>query len=110
MKTCGHENGTTTFLKKNIREGVTLVFLRVLFFFIRNKTLHFSGTDIMNSLQLQSGSVYPMLKRMEADNLITSEKETGCPKKLGRPLKILYTVTPLGIEAGKFILNELVFG
>ena len=55
-----------------------------------------SGADIMNATGLSSGTLYPILARLENAGWLDSQWEEGDPSLLGRPRKRLYVVTGVG--------------
>ena len=60
------------------------------------------GADIIKITNQQSGVVYPALRRLEAEGLLSSFKENVDPKAVGRPSRTLFKQT----EAGKMDLDE----
>lgn len=64
------------------------------------------GTEIMESLGLPSGTVYPLLRRFEGYGWVKAEKETTPIQILGRPQRINYVVTPAGTSAMRQELEE----
>ena len=58
------------------------------------------GFDILDATGLESGTVYPILSRLENDGLLTStwEKEARAHKD-GRPARRYYSITPAGKAA-----------
>ena len=55
------------------------------------------GLEIMNHTRLSSGTVYPILRRLEAEGLTASEKEDPeLAKKAGRPSRRVHALTPGG--------------
>lgn len=58
------------------------------------------GYEIITEAQLLSGSVYPILRRLEAAGWLESREEPSPPA--GRPPRRFYTFTELGLrEAAK---------
>ncbi|WP_082928742.1 PadR family transcriptional regulator [Rhizobium bangladeshense] len=55
-----------------------------------------SGAEISRDTELASGSLYPILMRLEKAGWLSSEWEAGDPAKLGRPRRRYYRVTALG--------------
>ena len=55
-----------------------------------------SGADLARATKLKSGSLYPILLRLEAAGWLRSEWEAGDPAALGRPRRRFYEVTGLG--------------
>jgi DNA-binding PadR family transcriptional regulator len=58
------------------------------------------GLDIMDVTGLPSGTVYPALRRLERDALVTSHWEPEAEAtQAGRPARRYYEVTPEGTSA-----------
>lgn len=55
-----------------------------------------SGADIGRHTRLATGTLYPILLRLERAGLVISEWEGGNPSDLGRPRRRLYTLTGEG--------------
>ena len=68
-----------------------------------------SGADIARSTRLSSGTLYPILTRLEHAKWIQSQWEVGDPHELGRPRRRLYQVTALGARNSRKEFNELTF-
>lgn len=58
------------------------------------------GFDIMDATGLASGSVYPALRRLEREGLVTSRWEETDPddRGRGRPTRRVYRLTKAGTE------------
>ena len=54
------------------------------------------GLQLMAVTGLCSGTLYPLLARLEAAGLVAAEQERGAPRELGRPLRRYYLLTPAG--------------
>lgn len=54
------------------------------------------GADIMLTSGLSSGTLYPLLKRLEDAGWIDGEWEDGDPADMKRPRRRLYTMTDEG--------------
>lgn len=67
-----------------------------------------SGADVGRSTKLASGTLYPILIRLEEAGWVTSHWETDDPKELGRPRRRLYRVTGLGARKVRLALKEIV--
>lgn len=67
-----------------------------------------AGADISKETGMRSGTLYPILFRMEQAKWITSEWEDVNPSKVGRPRKRLYTLTPLGLREGRSVFDGLM--
>lgn len=55
-----------------------------------------SGAEIAKTSGLASGTLYPILLRLEDAGMVVSNWEEGDPSLLGRPRRRYYTVTGLG--------------
>ena len=64
---------------------------------------HHHGFDIMDATGLPSGTVYPILRRLDDESLVRShwEKE-GVARKESRPPRRYYELTP----SGRLFANE----
>lgn len=56
-----------------------------------------SGVEIGRLTGLASGTLYPLLLRLEDARLVSSEWETADPRDLGRPRRRFYSMTNLGL-------------
>lgn len=61
------------------------------------------GIDIRNRTGVPSGTLYPILYRLEERGGVKSTWEVGDPVKLGRPLRRFYRLT----KAGKALAAEI---
>lgn len=84
---------------------VTVVYLRILSYFVRNPTNQTYGWDVCKKLCLQSGTVYPILTRMQNSGLLISELETGDPRSKRRPLRIYYAINPKKLSEARQLLD-----
>lgn len=66
-----------------------------------------SGAEIARSTKLASGTLYPILMRLEDAKWVTSRWEDGDPRQLGRPRRRLYQITALGASRAKAHFREL---
>lgn len=66
-----------------------------------------SGADIARSVELASGTLYPILARLERAHWIESRWEEGDPHKLGRPRRRFYKITALGARKAREAVNEV---
>lgn len=55
-----------------------------------------SGADLARQTSLKSGTLYPLLLRLEQAGWVRSEWESDDPQKLGRPRKRFYWITGIG--------------
>jgi PadR family transcriptional regulator, regulatory protein PadR len=66
-----------------------------------------AGADIMKAARIQSGTLYPILLRLERVGVLTSRWEDDRPQELGRPRRRLYRLTSSGVEFASNALSEL---
>lgn len=57
------------------------------------------GFDIMDLTGLPSGTVYPILRRLEAHGMVSSEWEKQDPRAEARPRRRYYDLTAAGRES-----------
>lgn len=55
-----------------------------------------SGADIGRATHLKTGTLYPMLMRLEDAGWLESHWEEGDPAQMGRPRRRFYVVTGVG--------------
>jgi PadR family transcriptional regulator PadR len=63
------------------------------------------GYDLMKAASLQSGTLYPLLTRLEQQKLVTSAWET--PQQEGQRPRKYYRLTGAGIEVARLELARL---
>jgi len=66
------------------------------------------GADIMLATGLSSGSLYPILARLEKAEWLSSEWEKAEPSELKRPRRRLYTLTEGGRDKMKQMAATLL--
>jgi DNA-binding PadR family transcriptional regulator len=66
-----------------------------------------SGAEIGRVAKLASGTLYPILIRLEQAKWLESRWETDDPKALGRPRRRFYRVTGLGVSKAREVLREV---
>jgi DNA-binding MarR family transcriptional regulator len=71
--------------------------LKVLRALLDSPTVRLSGADLHKRSGVFTGTLYPMLLRFEAAGWMESEWENIDPKKVGRPRKRFYWLTPTGL-------------
>ena len=77
---------------------------------------HGYGFEIMRAAHLPSGTVYPLLRRMEAAGLVESRWEDAeVAQNEGRPPRRYYAVTPAGASAlararQRVVAQQALFG
>jgi PadR family transcriptional regulator, regulatory protein PadR len=65
------------------------------------------GFELMKLTGMASGSLYPMLARLEAAGWLTRGKEDIDPRAAGRPARANYTITGAAASAARVQLAEL---
>lgn len=66
-----------------------------------------SGAEVGRLTRLSSGTLYPILMRLEHHKWIESEWEEGDPHELGRPRRRFYRITALGARRARKELKEI---
>jgi DNA-binding PadR family transcriptional regulator len=66
-----------------------------------------SGAEIAKGTKLQSGTLYPILSRLEQANWLESRWETAEASDLGRPRRRLYQLTGTGEKVAARELKEM---
>ncbi|WP_288935545.1 helix-turn-helix transcriptional regulator [uncultured Sphingomonas sp.] len=65
-----------------------------------------AGADIARSTGLKTGTLYPILMRLEEAGWLRSEWEAGDPVEMKRPRRRLYGVTAVGASQASTYLRE----
>jgi PadR family transcriptional regulator, regulatory protein PadR len=78
-------------------EPARLVLLELL----RDPGRHRYGLDILREVGLKSGTLYPVLARLEVAGLVDSEWEDVDPTVVGRPQRRMYWLTGDGVAAAE---------
>ena len=81
--------------------------LRVLKVFTDQPRQQVSGADIARAIKLGSGTLYPILDRLEKAGWLVSEWEGAEPSDLHRPRRRLYRITGLGQQHANKAFQEL---
>jgi PadR family transcriptional regulator, regulatory protein PadR len=76
---------------------MSLQTLRVLDAFLENPSDELAGADVQKRSGLASGTLYPILLRLESAGWFISRWETIDPSSAGRPRRRLYRLTPNGL-------------
>jgi PadR family transcriptional regulator, regulatory protein PadR len=76
---------------------ISLQALRVLEAFLESPTDQLSGADVQRRSGLASGTLYPILLRLESAGWFVSRWENIDPSSAGRPRRRLYRLTPSGL-------------
>jgi DNA-binding MarR family transcriptional regulator len=83
--------------KKERDVRMSLQTLRVLEAFLENPAEQLAGADIQKLTDLASGTLYPILLRLEGAGWFVSRWESIDPVSAGRPRRRLYRLTPTGL-------------
>ncbi len=67
-----------------------------------------SGAEIARSTKLSSGTLYPILLRLEEAEWVESRWETEDPRELGRPRRRFYQATGIGMREARSAFREVV--
>jgi PadR family transcriptional regulator PadR len=86
---------------------ITMQTLKVLGTFLSPRTEKLSGAEIARETKLFSGTLYPILARLEDAGWLTSEWESADPRELGRPRRRLYQITGRGVRKTDTAIREL---
>ena len=81
--------------------------LKILLCFCETKNRSLAGADVLRETGISTGTLYPLLHKLKNQGLLKSEKETGDPRELGRPLRTFYSITSDGVRAVERELSEL---
>ena len=84
--------------------------LRVLRFMIEQPRASHSGAEIAKATKVGSGTLYPLLARLEAAGWFTSQWEDVDPHEAGRPRRRLYKLTGVGQRRAREALSGLQLG
>src|SRR6266480_3723155 len=81
--------------------------IKVLRVFIENPTSEQYGFGLMAATKVQSGSLYPILRRFEDAGWVEAREESIDERAAGRPKRRLYHLTGLGEAEGRKALADL---
>src|SRR3954466_10953418 len=77
---------------------------------IKNPTEAMYGLELMNVINLKSGTVYQILARLEQAGWLTSKWEDPAVHELEkRPRRRMYHLTPDGIEHARRLVSQDAF-
>lgn len=93
--------------KPNDDPRLTHQSLRVLYIFLNDPTADIAGSQIFDETQLASGTLYPILMRLEEAGWLRSQWEKSNPAGAGRPRRRLYRLTAVGQVRATAALAEL---
>src|SRR5688500_6183657 len=75
--------------------------------FAEDQDAELAGTDLMKAAGVSSGTLYPILLRLEKAGVLRSRWEKARPEDLGRPRRRYYCITASGAQLARKALNEL---
>jgi PadR family transcriptional regulator, regulatory protein PadR len=84
----------------------TIALLRVLSVLLEDPTAKRYGLELCKAAGLRSGSVYPLLTRLEQQRWLTSDWEDADPREAKRPRRRFYQLTGVGEREGRAMLEE----
>lgn len=84
--------------KKEGQVRISLQTLRVLEVFLAEPSEQLAGADLMQRCSIASGTLYPILLRLEAAGWFESQWESIDPSVAGRPRRRLYRLTSSGLR------------
>jgi len=67
-----------------------------------------SGAEVGRETNVLSGTLYPILLRLEDAGWVKSRWETEDPRELGRPRRRLCRITGIGMRKARAALREFV--
>jgi len=83
--------------KRDSGVRMSLQTLKVLDAFLNDPTDELSGADVQKRSGIASGTLYPILLRLESAGWFVSRWEAVDPASVGRPRRRLYRLTPTGL-------------
>jgi PadR family transcriptional regulator PadR len=84
--------------KKEQGVRMSLQTLKVLEAFLESPTEQLSGADVHLRCGIASGTLYPILLRLESAGWFVSQWESIDPSSAGRPRRRLYRLTTTGLR------------
>ena len=81
--------------------------LRVLRLFLQKPREGLAGSAISKRTAMLSGTIYPILMRLERAGWLDSKWEQVEPSEVGRPRRRIYQLTALGYNKARAALTEL---
>jgi PadR family transcriptional regulator, regulatory protein PadR len=84
--------------------------LRLVSLFVQYPAKRWSGTEITKVTKIGSGTLYPLLAKLEAAKWLTPEWENIDPSEEGRPRRRYYKLTAIGARRAHNALAEFQIG
>lgn len=91
----------------NIDPRITGPTLKVMGTLVTSPSPEMSGVEITRATKLSSGTLYPILIRLEAAGWLESRWEAEEPTELGRPRRRFYRVTGVGAAKARSAFDDL---
>ncbi|MGO8957847.1 MAG: PadR family transcriptional regulator [Streptosporangiaceae bacterium] len=79
---------------------------RVLRVFLADTSARHHGYELMKAARLQSGTLYPLLGRLQDQGLVTSEWEPPAGDAGGRPPRKYYQLTGEGVRVARLEITR----
>lgn len=95
---------------RNSDVRISLQTLRVLGAFLDNPSEPLSGVDVQKRSGLATGTLYPILLRLESAGWFVSRWENVDPSAVGRPRKRFYRLTAGGLAQASEVFVGLNLG
>jgi PadR family transcriptional regulator, regulatory protein PadR len=96
--------------KQDGQVRMSLQTLKVLEAFLENPSDQLAGADIHLRSGIASGTLYPILLRLEAAGWFSSRWESIDPSKAGRPRRRLYKLTSTGMRRASEVFSSFSRG
>jgi PadR family transcriptional regulator, regulatory protein PadR len=74
---------------------------------LQDPAAEFYGLDLCQRAGLLTGTVYPLLQRLEDQQWLESRREDIDPSRTGRPARRLYRLTSLGAREARREIEAL---
>ena len=81
--------------------------IKVLSALMASPAADLSGAEIAKQAKLASGTLYPILFRLENVGWLKSRWEAGDPTRLGRPRRRFYRITAKGLRNVDQVVRDL---
>lgn len=91
----------------NREPALTVPTLKVLGSILSSAPEDVAGVEIAQATNLRSGTLYPILLRLEEAGWLESHWEVADPQALGRPRRRFYRLTALGARRTKLAFREV---
>ena len=86
---------------------LTITTMKVLSAYCEDPKAEMSGREVGCRVKLPSGTVYPILLRLQDAGWLTSRWEDVEPREAGRPRRRFYQITGIGFQKTQDALNEI---